>query len=90
MFGRRRFKRHIYLVGRQKAKHTLGHDLADVEQQATHFILEGIRLCVLKGGTELPALRSCANSAHPNLQRSDIFLIRDTNVTHCSTLMCAA
>lgn len=58
----------VYLIRRQKAEHTLGHGLADVEQQFTHLILEDIRFSMLEGGAQFSVLWSCTNSAHPNLQ----------------------
>lgn len=59
----------VYLVGRQKAEHTLGHDLADVEQQRAHLVLKDVRFSVLEGSQQLPALGSFTNSAHPHLRR---------------------
>lgn len=60
----------IYLVRWQKAEHTLGHDLADVEQQCAHLILEGKCFGVLEGSTKFSARRSNANSPHPYLQKT--------------------
>lgn len=59
----------IYLVRWQKAEHTLGHDLADVEQQCAHLVLEGKCFCVLEGSAELSAGWSSTNSPHPHLEK---------------------
>ena len=57
-----------YLIGRQEAEHSLGHGVADVEQQAAHLVLEGEGLCVLEGGQELLALWPRANGTNPHLE----------------------
>lgn len=63
--------RFIYLVRGQKAEHTLGHDLADVEQQCAHLVLEGKCFGVLEGSTEFSARRSSANCPHPYLEKKN-------------------
>lgn len=63
------FNKIIYLIRWQKAEHTLGHDLADVEQQRTHLVLKGKCFGMLKGGTEFFAAGSSTNSADPHLKK---------------------
>lgn len=58
-----------YLIRWQKAEHALGHDLADMQQQRPHLILEGIRFSVLESSAQFSAMGSRTNSAHPNLRR---------------------
>lgn len=62
---------HAYLVWWQKAEHTLGHDLADMEQQITHLVLEGECFSMLEGGAEFMAFGSGTNSAHPDLNMTE-------------------